>query len=137
MHIYIDTIAHSEQRYPTVGDWQFTAEGGGGQRSTPVEGPVLHVAVSEMKNVDYEFLVGLHEMIEAYLCHKRGIREEDITAFDKAFEASRPKGNIDEPGDHILAPYRKEHFFATSIERLVAAELSVDWTEYDKTVVNL
>lgn len=32
------------------------------------------------------------------------------------------------------APYRKEHFFATSLERLFSAELDVDWQEYERFV---
>ena len=38
------------------------------------------------------------------------------------------------PGDNINAPYRREHFFATNIERLFAGELNVDWFEYDRYV---
>jgi hypothetical protein len=39
-----------------------------------------------------------------------------------------------EPGDHEHAPYRREHFFATNLERLLSAELGVDWFEYDRDV---
>ena len=35
---------------------------------------------------------------------------------------------------NVNAPYRKEHFFATNLERLLAAELKVDWFEYDRYV---
>ena len=37
-------------------------------------------------------------------------------------------------GDNVNAPYRKEHFFATNLERLFASELGVDWFEYDRYV---
>ena len=87
-----------------------------------------------MGNEDYEFLVAVHELIEQYLCKKRNIKEPDISAFDIEFEKNRQPGNEDEPGDDPSAPYRKEHFFATSIERLIAAELGVDWQEYDKKI---
>lgn len=125
MNITIKTIRHGDQRYDTVGDWLFN-------RRTH-----LHVLVSRMGNRDYEFLVGLHEMIEAWLCQKRKIYEVAITAFDVAFEEKREPGNTDEPGDDPQAPYRREHFFATSIERLMAAELGVDWAEYEKVVNGL
>lgn len=121
MNITIKTIPHAEQRYPTVGDW--IEEGGG-----------LIVAVSDMGNDDFAFLVGLHEMIEGWLCLRRRIDQGAVDAFDVAFEAARQPGNTDEPGDHPDAPYRREHFFATSIERLMAAELGVDWAEYEKAV---
>jgi hypothetical protein len=39
-----------------------------------------------------------------------------------------------EPGDDPRAPYHKQHVFAENIERLLAAELGVDWSAYDKEV---
>lgn len=119
------TISHDSHRYETVGDYFETHDG---QRM---------VLVSDMANEDYEFLVMIHEMIEQHLCKKRGIPNEAITKFDEDFEAKRPLNNNDEPGDDPGAPYRKEHFFATSVERLIAAELKVDWKEYEKTINNL
>jgi hypothetical protein len=125
MKIIIETIPHQQQRYPTVGDWIFDKDG------------TLHITVSDMGDDRYEFLVGVHEAVEAFLCRHRGISEESITEFDIKFEKNRQYNDISEPGDNPLAPYRKEHFFATSIERLIAAELKVDWFVYDETVVNL
>jgi hypothetical protein len=113
LHIYIDTVPHSTQRYPTVGDY-FDVQTPG------MRVPVTNVRISDMQDEDCEFLVAIHELIEQHLCKKRGISEESITAFDM-----------------IRAPYNKEHVFATSIEKLVAAELGVDWDEYDKTVNSL
>lgn len=97
---------------------------------------IMRFKVSEM-NADYEFLVLMHEMVEWYLTQKRGITEHDITAFDIEFERERAQGNVDEPGDHPEAPYRREHRFAENIERLIAAELGVDWAIYNKTVEGL
>lgn len=126
LYIYVDTIPHSNHRYPTVGDYWWSES-----QSR------LEVRVSDFENADYEFLVAIHELIEAYLAKKRGISEDSITAFDVAFEEARTEDSIDEPGDHPDAPYRKEHFFATSIERLVAAELGVDWTVYEAKINSL
>lgn len=123
--VRINVKAHRMQRYDTVGDWFFTT-----RRN-------LVVHVSDMQNEKYHFLVGLHEYIEAMLCHFRDIKEQDVTDFDLAFEAQRPAGNTDEPGDSPLAPYNKEHQFATKIERMVAEELGVSWDDYDKTVNSL
>lgn len=119
------TIPHDSHRYETVGDYFETHDH---QRM---------ILVSEMDNEDYEFLVMIHEMIEQHLCKKRGIPEELITAFDTDFESRRTLGCEDEPGDDPGAPYRKEHFFATSIERLIAAEIGVDWKKYDEKVNSL
>ena len=63
--------------------------------------------------------------------------EEDVTAFDEAFEKARKPGNVDEPGDDPKAPYRKQHLIATGVEKLMAAELGVDWKAYDKKVNEL
>lgn len=123
--ILIKTIPHSQQRYPTVGDWQ----------ELPTGESIIRV--SEMGNEDYEFLVGLHELIEQYLCRKRGIPEPVVTAFDRAFETRREPGNDSEPGDSLNAPYRHEHEFATLIERCMAEQLGVNWEIYDRTVTNL
>lgn len=125
MKIQLQTIPHSNQRYDTVGDY-WTDEDGCDQ-----------IRVSEMGNPDFEFLVSIHEQIEQHLTRKRGISEESITAFDKAYEANRPEGDESEPGDHPMAPYRKEHFVATNIERILAAELNVDWAVYDHVVNSL
>ncbi len=121
IEIRAEIIPNEQQRYPTVGDWVF-------------DGEVLDVKVSSMKNSDYEFLVSIHEFIEAYLCFKRGIKEEDVTNFDIAFEEGRLEGNTYEPGNHPQAPYNKEHCFATEIEMKIAKELGVNWEEYDETV---
>ena len=96
--------------------------------------------MSELSSPDREFLIAVHEMLEQYICKKRGIKIEDINAFDINFEEERKKGlhtPEDEPGDDKNAPYRREHFFATNIERQLAAELGVDWADYEKECVNL
>lgn len=126
LHIRIDTIPHEEQRYPTVGDYV----GDPHQR--------LYVSVSHMEDCYKEFLVALHEQIEYFLCRMRGIKEEDITNFDLEYEARREADDkTSEPGDSELAPYRREHIFATQIEKLVCRELGLNWEEYEKTVNSL
>ena len=123
--IKIAIIPHEAHRYETVGDYWYPSE----ER--------MELRISDMGNEDYEFLVLIHELIEAHLCRKRGILEPDIKAFDEAFEAKRPEGNTDEPGFDPAAPYIKEHTFATKIERQLADELGVDWKEYDEVVNSL
>ncbi len=110
--ISILVIPHSEQRYDTVGDWR-----GDGR-----------ITVSAMGGEDYEFLVALHEFVEWYLCRKRGISDAEVTSFDEAYDGGG------EPGDALWAPYRREHQFATFIERQVAIELGVSWDEYEKAL---
>ena len=120
MNITIKTIPHDAHRYETVGDYWFDDNGN------------IEIRVSDTKNWKYEALVALHELVEVLLCKDRGISEPDIKAFDEAFEAKRPAGDVDsEPGDDPAAPYGKEHRFAENLERLFAAELGVNWATYD------
>lgn len=119
MDIVIRTIPHTDQRYDTVGDWWF-------------EGDTLQVRVSAMDDWKAEGLVAHHELTEALLCKARGITADQVDEFDKAFNKQTAWGQ--EPGDHPDAPYRREHFFATTVERMLSAELGVDWFEYDDKV---
>lgn len=121
----IKTIPHNFQLYPTVGNYIDYDDGS--QR----------IFVSEVGNEDYEFCIAIHELIESHICRKRGIKNQDITNFDCKFESERKPGDETEAGDDKNAPYKREHFFATSIERLVAAELGIDWEIYEKTLDDL
>jgi hypothetical protein len=125
--ITLHAIPHNKHRYETVGDWQ-------------IKPGAIDIAVSRMDNADYEFCVALHELVEAWLCLRRGVDDRDVTEFDERFEADRKAGahsETEEPGDSPLAPYRDEHFTATTIERMVAAELGVDWAKYDAKINSL
>lgn len=113
-------------RYPSVGDYWFDRET-----------ETVQIRVASMGNYYYESLVAVHELCEMLLCQKRHITNEAIDAFDKEFEANRKEGDTSEPGDAPNSPYKAEHFFATNIERLLAAELGVDWAKYDQTVSSL
>jgi len=128
MRIDIHTIPHSEQRYPTVGDYFTDKEG------------TLHILVSKMSDPRYEQLVAIHELIEVLLTEHKNIKEEDITNFDLLFEAERAEGkhtDDEEPGWDPRSPYGRQHAFAEAIERLTALQLDVDWEIYDKEVNNL
>lgn len=120
MKIIVDMIPHKEQDYETVGNWKF-------------EYPdTLHVFVSQTGDQHYDFLVSVHEIIEAYLCYARGISQKQVDDFDMKFEANRKDDS--EPGDDPKAPYKREHCIATGIERILASELLVDWKTYEETL---
>jgi hypothetical protein len=125
MRIIIETIPHAQHPYPTCGDWRRDADG------------TLRINVSQEIGDKNALLVALHELIEVTLCENRGITCERVDAFDKAFEETRPEGDNSEPGDHPSAPYRREHFFATSIERLMCAEMGIDWAAYEAEINKL
>ncbi len=113
MLIELRTLAHKKQRYDTLGDW-FERDG------------FLQIRASILDNPDYEFLILLHELVEAWLCRKRGISEADVDRFDVNYVGDG------EPGDDVTAPYHDEHRFATLIEKLMAAELGIDWLVYER-----
>ena len=115
MNVSIRTVRHSQQPYTTVGSWR-------------IDGDSLDILVSRVGNADEEFLIGLHELIEAYLCHKHGVSHDEVIEFDVEFNKSKKEG---EPGNQSDAPYHHEHVYATAIERIVAGELGVDWADHD------
>lgn len=131
--ITIHTIPHEKQVYETVGDWR-------------IGDNKVDIYVSEM-NPEYEFLVGIHETIEFYLCKMAGVSEDEVNAFDMDYEESRRDGcdamcgcrptKTSEPGFDKHAPYKKQHAFATQIEKLLAKFLKVKWKEYEKTINEL
>jgi hypothetical protein len=113
---------YNKMRYPTIGDYLYKL---GNDRFSFI--------IAEMPT-DYQALVFLHEFTEAFLCWKNGIKEEDITAFDKLFEEEREAGEHapeDEPGDDERAPYWKYHQIATAHEVKYCKEIGVPWKEYN------
>ena len=111
MKIVIETVPHAEQRYNTIGDWQW-------------DGSTLNIKVSQMGDWRKEMLVGVHELVETLLCKKAGVTEEQVDAFDLAHP------ELHEPGDSTLAPYYKQHKIAIAVEDLLIKELGVDEDEY-------
>lgn len=127
LEVHIKTIPHKKQRYETVGDWWW-------------EKNTLQMRISDMENWRYEFLVAVHEYIEAMLCKHSGVSQKSVDSFDIKFEKDRLKfkwGNEPEPGNDPRAPYFFQHNIATGIERILATLLGVNWDEYDKTVMSL
>jgi hypothetical protein len=122
----LKVIPHHKQRYETLGDW--------------IPGKPARMMVSKLSNPDYEFLVLFHEFVEHELCKKRGIRDSVVVAFDKKFEKERAQGlhsKSAEPGASANAPYRREHLFATRLEKLMAKELGVSWNKYNRAAMRL
>lgn len=124
MQVIIKTIEHSEQRYDTVGDWQMTGDG-------------LLITVSKMHDIRYELCVAVHELCEALMCIHKGVDQYSVDQFDINYEKNRGDNDTSEPGDSPLAPYNRQHIIATTIERILAGELDIDWNKYNETVNSL
>ena len=122
MNILIRRVRHSDQPYATVGSWSYPAD------------DRLVILVSDVRNPDEEFLIALHELVEAYLCHKHSVSDESVREFDIAYNKSGRQG---EPGDDPSAPYHREHVYATAVERLVAGELGVKWSDHEHAEDNV
>lgn len=118
MNITIKVIPHEVQRYPTVGDWFYV-------------GDDLEIHVSKLSDWRHEMLIAVHELYEALLCEHDGVTQKQVDDFDKAYEANRDRNHDTEPGDDPAAPYRRQHFRATNIERQLADALDVNWQEYE------
>jgi len=118
MNIHIQVIPHSEHRYTTCGDWWLDDNGD------------IQIRVSSLSDWRREMLVAVHELVEVLTCKHDGITTEQVDNFDKTFEANRPEGNEDEPGDEPSAPYVEQHCLATGIERILAARWGVFWKDY-------
>lgn len=128
MRILIETIPHESQRYKTCGDWILEKDG------------TLHVLISETGNDDYNFMIGIHEVIEQFLCKKSGIAQQEVDEFDMAYEERRKKSittDNSEPGDNRFAPYERQHNIASGIERILCAELGVKYQDYETTLNSL
>ncbi len=117
LQIYMISQPASSMRYKTAGDWWYLIE---------PKRTVFEIRTVETNNPDYNFLVLLHELVEGYLCLRRGVKEEAVTRFDL--------DNIEHnsPGDLVKAPYHKEHMIATRIEGIMGDELKINWEDYEK-----
>src|SRR5215469_2815879 len=113
MIINIHEIDHSEQRYPTVGDWWIGADG------------VLQVRVSKMSDPRYSALVAIHEIVEVLIegtkcAGKLEVPRElvdETDKFDKVYEAARDSENeAGEPGCEPDCPVYQGHMAASAIE---------------------
>ena len=111
INIRIKTVKQGTLPFNRVGDWHW-------------EGRTLVVSVEKRRDWRYEFLVGIHELSEAFLCKASGISEEQIDQFDKEHGGKWiPSG-----------PGYREHLAAEGIERILAAMSGVNWDNYEQEV---
>jgi hypothetical protein len=111
-NISIKTVDKKKIRNGGIGDYKRGVDGS------------LHILVARMKNKDYEFLVAIHELVEAWLADRHGVNYKEIDQYDKEYKGPG------EPGETKDAPYKEEHKFANKIEYLVGKELEIDMKDY-------
>lgn len=141
--IKVEVITHSEHRYPTVGDWQFINtvhstiddKGTVTDEDNTIESievdEVLTVRVSKMSDRRYEYLVAIHEIVEALLCKYNGVSEESVDDWDMNHLDSG------DPANESGCPYWPHHFLAQSIEYNLAVKIETDWEKYCDEVDSL
>ena len=112
--IVMEVIPHGDHRYDTLGDYW-------------IEGDTWHIRTSDMGDWRYNFSVLLHEFVELALMTHKGIKEEDVLAFDLAVSPDSPYA--DDPGFDPKAPYHVEHVYADCMERLIAPHLGMSFTD--------
>jgi len=77
----------------------------------------------------------IHEIIESVFCWLHGIKEEDISAFDRKWFAEEKAGvkHIhDGPGDDPAAPYHVWHLVAERFEREFIEQAGMSWEEHEE-----
>lgn len=128
--IVIEVIPHKAQRYDTLGDWI-------------VKNNELLIRVSDVDNFFYSLIIALHEVLEAVLCIRDGIKQEEVDMFDIMYEKTRGNGvapcgckHKDEPGDDSHAPYRIQHKKATELEKKLCRLLGIKWQIYNRYLNN-
>jgi len=122
MKIIIESIPHKDQRYDTCGDYWIDPKD-----------RTVHIKVSELDSLPEMLCIAIHELVEWALCDVEGIDNDEITSFDEAHDGA----DGSEPGDDTSAPYYKQHQIATGVERIVAAEMGVDWAAYEEDIRRL
>ena len=119
MRVEIKTIDPALIRYPTAGDWQWLADG------------ALQVTMPDYGGQDQSaLLVALHELVEAWLCKRDGVTDQEVTKWDTDNPA------LEEPGDDPRAPYHIQHQAAMLTEKTVAMAFGADWDAHNQWVIN-
>src|SRR5271168_124496 len=93
--VTIEVVKPKEMRYRTVGDWFYSAD--------PT---FLVIQIADTGNWKYNFLVGVHELVEVLLCTNDGVTAKQVDRFDLAHQ------DDEDPGTHPKAPYHKQHLIA-------------------------
>ncbi len=120
LDIIITTSHKSLVRNDQLGDWH-------------TDGRILVRVLEDHMPRESELAVAIHELIEAFLCERAKISDEEVCEFDANYEKERsirlhfPE---DEPGEDSRSPYRDEHMAANHVERAVCNALGLTWEQH-------
>ena len=113
MKFEVNIKPFKSMRYKTLGDYQEKEDG------------TIVIEAAETGNWIYDLLILRHELDEFIMVKAKGIKDEDIIAFDEAH------ADADDPGLLKDAPYRMEHAIADAQDRIILAHLGLTYKEYD------
>jgi len=134
LYIKIQTVDHLDQKYNTIGDYDLIS-------SPYLADFAINIRVSKLGDWRKELLVAIHELVESAIALKiKGIKNEDITAFDEKFEEETERGEHlkdAEPGDDPRAPYYREHGIATTVEYGLLPHLELSESDYEQSMMDL
>jgi hypothetical protein len=129
LQIILITDNIKNHRYKSIDDWQDPDEIKLYKNGKYIiESLQFNTQVADMDNMDYNFLVLMHAIVEQYLCYKHKITDEQVTKFDKEHT------HCDNPGEHEEAPYHSEHVIANDVESMLSVALKIDWNKYEKAI---
>jgi hypothetical protein len=114
--VIMTVLPPGQMRYRTCGDWRFETPG------------VLLIEVADSGNWIFNLLVGIHELIEVFLCTAQGVTQKQVDRFDFQHQ------DDDDPGEHPKAPYHAQHMLAMSVEMLLSVALGVKWRPYSEAL---
>lgn len=118
----------SAQRFTTLGDWWEDENG------------IFTIAISEMSDWRYEFLVLIHELTEWSICFATGVSSKDADEFDRLWEENIKAGLVSietEAGFDKACPYHRGHVWGARLERLFCWLLGANWKSYVKACDDL
>ena len=116
--IFIKTVESYHQRFSECGDWFFDADSN-----------ELTIFVTKMSDWRSELAVAIHELYEAVAFLADGGDQTDVDFFDKKFYTNKEMDG--QAGDQGDAPYHKQHWQATKVEKEVVAQLELEWHQHE------
>lgn len=115
--------------YPDIGSWKVNAD------NSPA-----FVGAADTGDDRSNMAILLHEIVEVFLCWVHGVKEEDVTAFDKKWFFEQGQGKHkedDEPGYDPRSPYRDWHLVAERFEREFITQCGMMWEHHEQNCNNV
>lgn len=104
--------------YPDIGSWKVNAD----------NSPAFIGSADTGDDISNAAIL-LHEFIEVMMCWIHGVKEEDVSRFDKEWFTEK-HGDDEEPGHDPAAPYHEWHLVAERFEREFIVQSGMMWDQH-------